>query len=108
MPEVFLAIEPFTFTSRGGVPRNIRTGDPISSDDPDFKGREHLFEPALASANRATETASAAPGERRNRGRPARQQGDTGNTASTGDGGQSQPGSGDAANDAANSPASDA
>jgi len=68
MPEVFRAIEPFSLPERNGVSRTIRTGDLVSDDDPDFKGREHLFEPAIKAANRALETASAAPGERRSLG----------------------------------------
>lgn len=71
MSEVFRAIEPFSTAQRNGVSRTIRAGDLVSSEDPDFKGREHLFEPAINAANRALETASAAPGERRHRGRPA-------------------------------------
>lgn len=70
MTEVYRATEPFAFTSVSGVPRVIRPGDLIADTDPDFKGREHLFEPAVAAANRATETASAAPGERRARTKP--------------------------------------
>jgi hypothetical protein len=72
MTEVFRAKEPFSFTGHGGVPRIFTPhgeNSLISSDDPDYKGREHLFELAMASANRASETASAAPGERRSRGR---------------------------------------
>lgn len=69
MTEVFRAKEAFTFTSRSGVPRIIRPGDLVTDDDPDFRGREHLFEPAVSAANRAAETASAAPGERRSRPR---------------------------------------
>ncbi|OIN79761.1 hypothetical protein [Mycobacterium malmoense] len=75
MTEVFRATEPFAFTGHAGVPRIIRPGDLVSSDDPDFKGREHLFEPAVAAANRAAETASAAPGERRIRTKPSRLEG---------------------------------
>lgn len=37
-----------------------------SGDNPNLKGREHLFEPVEAAAAR-TETASAAPGETRSR-----------------------------------------
>jgi hypothetical protein len=70
MPEVFRATEPFSFTSHTGVPRVVRAGDLMADDDPDFKGRAHLFEPAVNAANRASETASAAPGERRHRPKP--------------------------------------
>jgi hypothetical protein len=72
MTEIFRAKEPFTFTGHGGVPRTFTPhgeNSLIADDDPDFKGREHLFEPAVVSASRAAETASAAPGERRSRGR---------------------------------------
>ncbi|CNG99014.1 Uncharacterised protein [Mycobacterium tuberculosis] len=69
MTEVYRATEAFAFTSGTGIPRIIRPGDLITDDDPDYKGREHLFEPAVAAAVRATETASAAPGERRHRSR---------------------------------------
>ncbi|MCV7100077.1 hypothetical protein [Mycobacterium palustre] len=72
MAEIYRAKEPFTFTGHSGLPRTFTPhGDNslIADDDPDFKGREHLFEPAVAAANRAAETASAAPGERRARPR---------------------------------------
>jgi hypothetical protein len=50
--------------------RVINAGEVVSSDDPDYQGREHLFKPVTAAAPRNTgstgsETASAAPGERR-------------------------------------------
>lgn len=70
MSDVFRAVEAFAFTSKSGVPRVITPGALISSDDPDYKGREHLFEPVALAANRAMETASAGPGERRVRTRP--------------------------------------
>lgn len=70
MTEVFRALEPFSFTSNSGIPRVVRAGDLVSSEDPDLKGREHLFEPAVAAANRAAETASAGPGEKRVRTKP--------------------------------------
>lgn len=50
--------------------RIITAGQVLSSDDPAYKGREHLFEPVASAATRsaaAAETASAAPGERRTR-----------------------------------------
>lgn len=79
---VFRAREPFALA--GPVGRVIRAGDVISDDDPDFKGREHLFEPveesiAVAKARRAgvevltgptSETASAEPNTKRSVGRP--------------------------------------
>lgn len=78
MADMYRAKEPFAFTSKGGLPRIITAGFVMFSDDPDFKGKEHLFEPVEAAAIRgrrvragdasavdATETATAAPGERR-------------------------------------------
>jgi hypothetical protein len=66
MPDIYRAKEAFSLPSH----RVIVPGDLLSSDDPDFKGREHLFEPVAAAAARvmdnvATETATTAPGERR-------------------------------------------
>lgn len=58
------------FALPGITGRVVTPGSLMSDDDPDFKGREHLFEPvetAAARAASATETASAAPGERRTR-----------------------------------------
>lgn len=78
----YLARESFTMPSRDGLPRLFRAGDPIEDNDVDFKGREHLFQSADEAANqaslrrgrqhpnRATETATAAPGEVRTRTRP--------------------------------------
>lgn len=79
MAEYFRAREPFHIQGKNGLPRTFTPDQVISSDDPDFKGREHLFEPVEASvqrvtesrgpsgpsAARAAETASAAPGEKR-------------------------------------------
>lgn len=78
MAEFLRAKEPFSFTSRATkLPRVIPAGEILSSDDPDVKGKEHLFEPvadavqrATAMRGKATETASAAPGERRTTTRP--------------------------------------
>lgn len=79
MAEIYRALAPFAFTSKSGIPRVVAAGDLFSPDDPDFKGKEHLFEPVEAQVDRgrrvragdttATETASAAPGERRARTR---------------------------------------
>lgn len=68
------ARESFSFTSTDGMPRFFGTGDLCDDTDPDFRGREHLFQPveeAAATAHnrrggrgvRAMETATAAPGE---------------------------------------------
>jgi hypothetical protein len=81
-----LAIEGMAFTSKDGMRRVITPGQTIDDGDPDFKGREHLFEPAderaarntssrnrgvaASGAGRAAETATAAPGERRTRTSP--------------------------------------
>ena len=69
MPDIFRATQAFAFTDKSGTPRSICAGDLISADDPNFKGKEHLFEPVEVAAARAvkTETASAAPGELRTR-----------------------------------------
>lgn len=73
MAEIFRAVESFDFPSSGsGLPRLFTPGDLISDDDPDYRGREHLFEPVAAAAQRSFETTSAAPGERRHRTKPAR------------------------------------
>jgi hypothetical protein len=74
-----VAREPFSFTSKDGMPRVFTPGQTIDTGDPDFKGREHLFEPAedrtardsdsraSRTTARASETATAAPGEIRTR-----------------------------------------
>jgi hypothetical protein len=65
LAQLFKAREAFSPTPQ----RVISAGEIVSSDDPDFEGREHLFEPITAAAapirNTGSETASAAPGERR-------------------------------------------
>jgi hypothetical protein len=77
----YLATEAFSFTSKDGMPRLFTPGQSIDDTDADFKGREHLFEPAETRTERAThsrsartlraaETASAAPGEKRVRTTP--------------------------------------
>lgn len=76
-----VAREGFAFTSRDGMPRVFSPGDLCDDQDPDYRGREHLFQPAEeatimatsrrgSSPTRATETATAAPGEQRARTRP--------------------------------------
>ncbi len=68
---IYAAKEAFTF-DQDGAPRVFTPGDLISDDDPGYKGRERLFEPVSVVAARrsgVTETASAAPGEVRHRGR---------------------------------------
>lgn len=71
------AIEAFAYGDKSGVPRSVAPGDLMSSDDPNFKGREHLFEKVEVAADRQSaeptkppkpptvETATAEPGERR-------------------------------------------
>lgn len=76
-----VAREGFAFTGKDGLPRVFSAGQLVDDTDPDFKGREHLFQPAdqatAQAADRrgkrptaATETASAAPGEMRTRSHP--------------------------------------
>lgn len=64
---VVRAKEPFAYTDTNGVPRTVCTGDLFTDSDPCVKKRPHLFEAvevaAARGASRATETASAAPGE---------------------------------------------
>lgn len=67
------AREPFSFDA-DGYSHNVAAGALFDSEDPAVKKRPHLFEPVeVAAARRAaavsTETASAAPGERRVRSR---------------------------------------
>lgn len=63
MPEYFRVKEAFAYGNAVASPGQI-----WSSDNPDIKGREHLFESVeVAAARSATETASAAPGETRAR-----------------------------------------
>lgn len=76
---VFRAREAFAYTDKQGVPRVIRPGDLVSSDDPNFKGKEHLFETVEVAAARAAgvetatvETTTAEPGERRSLSTPSR------------------------------------
>ncbi|WP_441142165.1 hypothetical protein [Micromonospora sp. L32] len=61
-----------------GVPVTMRVGDLLEEGDPRAVGREQFLEPAQEAAQRAAgatsasvETATAAPGERRTRGKAA-------------------------------------
>lgn len=49
---VFRAKEPFAFDGKDGVPRVITAGSLMSDADPDFKGKEQLFEPVEVAAER--------------------------------------------------------
>jgi hypothetical protein len=76
---IFSANQSFCFDSKDGVPRTFRKGTLISDNDPDYKGREALFEPVEDAAARpglraagVTEDASAEPNARRSIGRPRR------------------------------------
>lgn len=65
MADVYRAREPFAYTDKKGVPRSVAAGDLMSDDDPNFKGKEKLFEPVgLAAARTAgmVEEATAEPG----------------------------------------------
>lgn len=59
------AKEPFAYTDNAGVPRVVSPGQLFDSADPCVVKRAHLFEPVEVAAARATETATAAPGETR-------------------------------------------
>lgn len=69
MSEIYRATEPFAYTDKQGVPRSVCVGDLMSGDDPNFKGKEGLYELVQVAAARAskTETTSAGPGESRSR-----------------------------------------
>lgn len=65
MADVYRAREPFAYTDKQGVPRSVAAGDLMSSDNPDFKGKEKLFEPVETAAARSAgvvEEATAEPG----------------------------------------------
>jgi hypothetical protein len=69
---VFRAVESFAVTGANGVPRVVTAGTLMDGRDPDFKGREHLFElvaarPGLRASG--VEDASAEPNARRSLGR---------------------------------------
>lgn len=61
---VYRAREAFAFTDKQGVPRVVTAGHLMSDDDPNFKGKEKLFEPVEVAAARAAgvEEATAEPG----------------------------------------------
>lgn len=67
MGEIYRAVEAFAFVDERGVPRSVAPGDLMSTDDPGFAKRKHLFERVeVAVARQAgTETASAEPNEKR-------------------------------------------
>lgn len=68
--------ESYAFDTPQGVSRVIRVGDLLDSDDPDVRGREHLFEAVEVASARlrgtTSETATAAPGEARRLSRPGK------------------------------------
>ncbi|MGV0785115.1 hypothetical protein [Mycolicibacterium sp. XJ775] len=59
------AKEPFSYIDSQGVPRIVSPGQLLDDGDPAVIKRAHLFEPVEVAAARATETATAAPGELR-------------------------------------------
>ena len=63
------AVEPFAYTDAAGVPRVVSPGQLFETTDPCVIKRPHLFERVEVAAARATETATAAPGETRSRPR---------------------------------------
>lgn len=68
---ILRAREPFSITFNG-TPRGFVVGDLIDSEHPIVQGREHLFEPVETfSLMPSVEQATAAPGEKRSRTRPA-------------------------------------
>jgi hypothetical protein len=79
MAEIRRAIEAFAFTNHTGCPRVITPGVLMSTDDPDYKGKESLFEPVEVAAARPglraagiVEDTSAEPNAKRSVGRPRR------------------------------------
>lgn len=78
MADFYRATEAFAFVDDNGVPWPVTPGTIVAKSDRAYKGRESSFEPVEASvhqssrASHAVETASAAPGERRARGRKAK------------------------------------
>lgn len=70
---LYSANQAFTFTSKNGVPRVITKGVLMDDSDPDFKGRESLFErvevaaerPAKQASGRGVEEATAEPNTKR-------------------------------------------
>jgi hypothetical protein len=55
---LFSANQAFTFTGKNGVPRPFTKGVLMDDSDPDFKGRESLFEPVEVAAGRPAKQAS--------------------------------------------------
>lgn len=100
MADIYKANQAFAFTGKSGVPRVFAPGTEISSDDPDFKGKEHLFERVGAGLDRArrvlsgdrgaVETATAEPGEKRTRSRRTTTRKTDDDTKGEGDGQQQQ------------------
>jgi hypothetical protein len=68
---IFKAKEAFAFEGKNGVPRIITADSLMSDGDPDFKGREHMFEPVEVAAERpitrakGVEEATAEPNTKR-------------------------------------------
>jgi hypothetical protein len=58
MAEIKRAIEAFAFTGHDGVPRVITPGVLMSTDDPDYRGKESLFESVETAARPAKQAAS--------------------------------------------------
>ncbi len=77
MSEVLVALDSFTIQD-SGVRRFVRYGQPVRADDPIVAGRESLFakQSDMLDGERPVESATAAPGEKRNTGRkPAKSAG---------------------------------
>lgn len=55
---VFRVIESFAFTGKDGLPRVFTPGVLMSTDDPDYKGKEALFESVEVAAERAAKQAA--------------------------------------------------
>lgn len=66
---VYRVKEAFSFDDPQGVPHVLRVGALLEENDPKVRGHEQFLEPAEKAAQRtavsAVETATAAPGERR-------------------------------------------
>jgi hypothetical protein len=58
MAEIVRAIECFAFTGHDGVPRVITPGVLMATDDPDYKGKEELFESVEVAAARPAQQAA--------------------------------------------------
>lgn len=74
---VYRAREAFAYTDKQGTPRAISPGYLMSDDDPNFKGKEKLFEPVEVAAARAAgiEETTAEPGALRSLSVPRRGRG---------------------------------